>query len=122
MTGQPFSFDASGSAGQSTTSIQSYQWDYGDGNTCAATGNPLTSYVYNSSKGFTITLKVKDFNGMTNQTTRQVSVTAKKEVIPLTFTGTTVSGETGKQEITFNSGAGSSGTMTNTTNNKPHYQ
>ena len=114
MTGQPISFDASGSAGQSTTSIQSYQWDYGDGNTSAASGSPLTSHVYISSKVYTITLTVKDFNAIANQTTRQVSVIAKKDPIPLTFAGTTVSGTTGNQEMTFNSGA-SSGTMTNTT-------
>lgn len=114
MVGATISFDASASESQSKSTIKSYKWDYGDGNTSAA-ASPLSSWVYNSSKVYTITLTVKDSNGMTNQTTRQVSVIAKKEVIPLTFNGTTVAGATGHQEITFNSGTSNSGTMTNTT-------
>jgi hypothetical protein len=114
MTGETFSFDASESAGLSIATIQSYQWNYGDGNTSVASGSPLKSYIYNSSKVYNITLSVKDSNGMTNQTTRQVSVIARKDVIPLTFTGTTVSGATGTQEIKVDSST-STGTVTNTT-------
>jgi len=118
VAGHPFSFDASSSAGQSTTSIQTYQWDFGDGNTSAASASPLTSWVYNSSRVFTITLTVKDFNGMTNQTTRQVSVIAQKEVIPLSFNGTTVSGAPGAQEITVdNTATTTSAVVTNSTTN-----
>ncbi|WP_292419963.1 PKD domain-containing protein, partial [Methanoregula sp.] len=110
-----FSFDASASESQSKSTITSYQWDYGDGNKSAASKSPLSSWTYEVAKVQTITLTVKDSNGMTNTTTRQVTVIAKKEFIPITFNGTTISGTTGKQEITFVS-ANLNGTMTNTTN------
>lgn len=110
-----FSFDASASESQSKSTITSYQWDYGDGNKSAASKNPLSSWTYEVAKVQTITLTVKDSNGMTNTSTRQVTVIAKKELIPITFNGTTISGTTGKQEITFVS-ANLNGTMTNTTN------
>jgi parallel beta-helix repeat protein len=114
VTGSTFSFDASASESQSKSTIKSYQWNYGDGNTKDASGSPLASHIYTSSKVYTITLTVKDSKDMTNSTTRQVSVIAKKEAIPLTFNGTTVSGTTGKQEITFDPNA-VNGTMTNST-------
>lgn len=115
MIGATFSFDASASESQSKSTITSYQWDYGDGNKSAASNSPLSSWIYTSAKVQTITLTVKDSNGMTNTSTRQVTVIAKKEFIPITFNGTTVSGTAGKQEITFVS-ANLNGTMSNTTN------
>lgn len=115
LIGSTFSFDASASESQSKSTIKSYQWNYGDGNISAASNNPTTSWTYEVAKVQTITLTVKDSNGMTNTTTRQVTVIAKKESIPMTFNGTTLSGTTGKQEITFVS-ANLNGTMTNTTN------
>jgi len=115
LIGATFSFDASASESQSKSTITSYQWNYGDGNISAASSSPTTSWTYEVAKVQTITLTVKDSNGMTNTTTRQVTVIAKKEFIPITFNGTTVSGTTGKQEITFVS-ANLNGTMTNTTN------
>lgn len=114
MKGETFLFDASQSAALSNTSIQSYIWDFGDGNTSSASGNPLTSHNFQSPKVHTITLTVKDFNSMTNQTTRDVTVIAKKESVALTFNGTTVSGTTGAQKITFDSEK-VNGTMSNTT-------
>jgi hypothetical protein len=114
MNGETFSFDASASEGQSKSTIKSYQWDYGDGNTSAASSSPLSSWIYKSSKVYTITLTVKDSNGMSNKTTRQATVIAKKEAIALTFNGTSVSGTTGEQKITIDS-TKINGTMTNST-------
>lgn len=114
MKEETFSFDGSASAEQSATGIASYQWNFGDNNVSAASASPLTSHNYKSAKVFTITLTVKDLNGVTNQTTRQVTVIAKKEVVPLKFNGTTISGEKGKQEIAFDT-TKVNGTMSNTT-------
>jgi hypothetical protein len=114
MVGAAFSFDASASESQSKSTIMSYQWDYGDGNKSAASSSPTTTWTYEVAKVQTITLTVKDSNGMTNTTTRQVTVIAKKADVPLTFTSTTVSGSPGAQELIVDT-TPTQGNVTNTT-------
>jgi parallel beta-helix repeat protein len=115
--GDVFSFNASDSAQRSNTSIQTYQWNFGDGNITAASFNSLATHAYNKSRVYTVTLIATDFNGNSNQTTRQISVIAKKEAIAVAFNGTSVTRSDGKQIISFNSTtfASGNGTLANTT-------
>ncbi len=117
IIGDVFTFNASASAQRSNTSIQTYQWNFGDGNTSTASAGTLATHAYVAPRVYTITLTATDFNGFSNQTTHQISVSAKKEVIPVAFNGTTVARTDGKQIITFNSTsfASGNGTLTNTT-------
>lgn len=117
IIGATFSFDASESESQSDTGIQTYQWDYGDGNSSMPSASPFSSWAYSSARVHTVTLTVVDFNGMNNQTTQQVTVIAKKEAIPLTFTGTTTEiGTSGTQDIIVDID-NSPGVVVNTTTN-----
>ncbi|OPY38241.1 MAG: PKD domain protein [Methanoregula sp. PtaU1.Bin051] len=115
--GDLFSFDASASVQKSNTSIQSFQWNFGDGNTSSASASALTTHTYVASKVYTVVLTATDFNGISNQTKHDISVIAKKEAIPVMFNGTTVTQTDGNQKIAFNTTAFTSGngTLTNTT-------
>jgi hypothetical protein len=114
MVGATFSFDASLSESQSSSTITSYQWNYGDGNTSTAGISPTTTWTYTTAKVHTITLTVKDTNGMTNSTTRDITVIAKREAVPLTFSSTTESGTAGNQELVVDT---TKGTVSNSTSN-----
>lgn len=54
-------------------SIVSYQFDFGDGNT-TETESPIISHVYQTSGTFDVTLKIVDDYGVTNSTTKTVTV------------------------------------------------
>jgi hypothetical protein len=113
VKGESVACDSGESARLSSTSIQSYLWQFGDGDEITTT-IPSATHTYNKPRVNTVTLKVTDSNGIFNTTTRQVTVIGKKDVIPLSFNGTSVSGEKGSQKITLDTSA-INGTLTNTT-------
>ena len=58
-------------------SIVSYSWDFGDG----SSGSGVTlSHAYSSSGTYTVTLTVRDNDGATNQTSKQILVTTPQTV------------------------------------------
>ncbi|WP_336000912.1 PKD domain-containing protein [Halorientalis halophila] len=71
MTGDPVTFDGSNSVAENG-SIESYEWDFGDGST--ATGQQVT-HTYASGGEFTATLTVTDDSGQTATDTVTVTVT-----------------------------------------------
>ena len=64
-------FDASSSIADPSTYIQSYNWDFGDGNTYQ-TSNPQYDYQYaNYGQQYTVTLTVTDGTGQTSSSSVQ---------------------------------------------------
>jgi len=63
-------FDGTGSSDGDGT-IQSYAWDFGDGNTGSG---PTTDHVYASEGSFTVTLTVSDDDGATDSTAQTITV------------------------------------------------
>lgn len=72
------SFDASASSDPDGT-IASYMWDFGDG-TAAGTGVTV-SHTYATAGTYTARLTVRDNDGATGTTTRQVTVAAPQGII-----------------------------------------
>lgn len=64
------SVDGSGSSDSDGT-IASHAWDFGDG---ATRTGAQASHVYSEAGGYTITLRVTDNDGLTNETSREVQV------------------------------------------------
>jgi PKD repeat protein len=58
-------FDASGSTADRSTSIATYNWQFGDGAT-DSTGNSQDSHSYNNYGSYTVTLTVTDASGQTS--------------------------------------------------------
>jgi PKD repeat protein len=69
------SFDGSGSTDSNAT-ITDYTWDFGDGTTQDAHGNPITSHPYTSPGKYVVTLIVTNSNGESESTTQMVTVDA----------------------------------------------
>ncbi len=69
--GETVTFDASGSS-DTDGSISSYSWDFGDGNTAAAS---IATHAYTSAGDYTVTLKVTDNYGLTDTETKTITVT-----------------------------------------------
>ena len=63
-------FDASGSS-DPDGSIQSYEWDFGDGTTGSG---EVTTYSYSNPDTYTVTLTVTDDEGATDTTTETITV------------------------------------------------
>jgi PKD repeat protein len=73
LSNTPLTLDASTSYDSDGT-IESYRWDFGDGNVTILT-NPVTSHVYNVSGTYTINLTVTDNDGLTHSSTESITVT-----------------------------------------------
>ena len=56
-------FDASSSQADPSTSIQSYNWDFGDGTNPYTTSSPQVVYTYGNTGTYTVTLTVIDAIG-----------------------------------------------------------
>ena len=69
VVNQTITFDAS-STGENITS---YEWNLGDGNT-TSTPDPVITHTYVSPDVYTVTLTVTDNDGLTNATSRNVTV------------------------------------------------
>ena len=81
-TGQPISFDGTGSHGPADkhikSTIETYEWNWGDGSV-TSTKSPMVEHAYASTQGavrrtFTVTLKVIDGNGDNNSTSHSVEI------------------------------------------------
>ncbi len=69
VAGQPLTFDASQSSGQ--TALTQHLWSFGDG--VAATGE-VVQHVYNQQGAYTVSLTVTDSNGLTGSANKQVQI------------------------------------------------
>lgn len=98
QTSETVQFDASG-AGDQDGSIQSYQWNFGDGNT--GTGTTPT-HVYTDNGDYTIELTVTDDDGDTG--THQDTITVENRPPNVSFTYTPSSPQT-DQQINFDGSA-----------------
>ena len=63
-------FDASGSTADPSTSIATYNWQFGDGYT-DSTGNSQDSHSYSNYGSYTVTLTVTDASGQTSSSSTQ---------------------------------------------------
>ena len=69
VAGQPLTFDAGQSSGQ--TPLTGYLWSFGDG--VAATGE-VVQHVYNQQGAYSVSLTVTDSNGLTGNSSKQVQI------------------------------------------------
>jgi PKD repeat protein len=82
--GESVSFDASSSS-DPDGSIVKYEWNFGDG----GTGSGRIAYhSYSSARSYTVTLKVTDNDGLTNSTSKAVTVVAPPPVADFTASPT----------------------------------
>ena len=63
-------FDASASAGD----IVSYEWNFSDGAPSVIESDPITTHVYTEEGNYTVTLTVTDRTGLSNSTSKLVTV------------------------------------------------
>ena len=70
--GETVTFNASGSYDPDGT-IEKYEWDFGDGNTTTTTEEIIT-HSYSSSGNYNVNLTVTDDGGLTNSTSKTVTV------------------------------------------------
>lgn len=84
-TGAEITFDASGSSGP----VDSYEWDFGDGET-ATTDVSSTTHAYSSAGSFTVTVTALG-DGSSSEATLDVRVVEAPEAVPeIRFNGTAV--------------------------------
>ena len=69
VVGQTITFNASDSRG----TIAKYKWDFGDENVTTVT-NPIIYHAYASPANYTVTLTVKDNQGLTHKTEKILTV------------------------------------------------
>lgn len=78
--------------------IVSYTWDFGDGNVTTS-ASPIISHVYSAAGTYTVNLTVTDNDGLTNSTSKQISLPIIEENYSLRILITTnpcsVEGEDG---------------------------
>jgi len=72
VVGQVITFDASESYDPDGY-IVSYEWDFGDGNVTSTT-HEIIKHSYSESGSYKVTLTVKDDDGATNSTTKEITV------------------------------------------------
>ena len=74
-TKTPLSFDGTGSSASGPGTIQHFTWDFGDGTAPVDTQtSAIASHSYNAAGVYTVRLTVKDDLGLTDTTTRTVTV------------------------------------------------
>ncbi len=73
VEGSAVLFDGSGSAAQNTSTIVSYQWNFGDGQTGSG---PSATHTYALAGNYSITLTITDSIGRTGSATKIIAVTA----------------------------------------------
>lgn len=64
-------FDAQGSTAVSPATLQTYAWDFGNGDTASSAGGSTT---YTQTGNYSVTLTVTDSNGLSDSTTTRISV------------------------------------------------
>ena len=99
-TGETVTFDASGSSDPDGT-IASYAWDFDDGNT----GTGVTAaHAYTTAGTYTITLTVTDDDGLTDNTTSDITVSFAPQSPVASFTYSPTTPTTG-ETVTFDGSA-----------------
>jgi len=77
--GETVNFDGSASTPDGGT-LESYEWDFGDGTSKVKETDPFTTHVYSSSGLFTVTLNVTDSEGKWDTESKQISIGAPPPV------------------------------------------
>jgi PKD repeat protein len=95
-TNRPVTFNASGSY-DPDGSIANYTWTFGDGNITVASVATIT-HVYSTVGNYTVTLQVKDSQGLSNSTSRIVQIC----FAPLANFTYSPAGPSDHQLVTFN--------------------
>jgi PKD repeat protein len=100
------SFDASGSTDSSGT-ITTYAWTFGDGNTSPASASPAASNVYATGGTYPVTLTVTDTNNLTGTATKSVTVSPPVQNIGFVgFSSYDASGTSGSVKVPAGASAG----------------
>jgi heat shock protein HslJ len=73
FVGEPLSFSAAGSTAGSSP-IQSYSWNFGDGQTAETGGSAEATHLFNQGGAFQVTVIVTDANGLTSSASAEVRV------------------------------------------------
>lgn len=63
-------FDASASSGD----LISYEWNFGDGSPKVVESDPVTTHIYEAVGNYTVTLTITDREGLTNSTSKTITV------------------------------------------------
>ncbi|MFW5844775.1 MAG: SUMF1/EgtB/PvdO family nonheme iron enzyme [Planctomycetota bacterium] len=82
MDGMIVQVDASSSSDPDGDALVGYAWDWGDGSTTPASGEPTASHTYSTAGSFLITCSVTDANGSTGTAERQVTPISGGSDIP----------------------------------------
>ncbi|HYG73494.1 MAG TPA: PKD domain-containing protein [Planctomycetota bacterium] len=77
FVGLPLAFDATFST-DPENQIVSYQWDFGDGSPAGT--EKIMSKIYNAEGTYSVTLTVRDADGLTHSLTREIVVLPKTDV------------------------------------------
>jgi PGF-pre-PGF domain-containing protein len=93
--GETVTFDASASYDPDGGDIESYSWDFGDGNTGSG---KIVTYIYSSAGTYTVALTITDDEGQTSYTSKTVSIGTTSTVLTLNQPPTSVNED---EEITF---------------------
>lgn len=73
FVGEPLSFSAAGS-NPGSSPIQSYSWNFGDGQTANTGASPEATHLFNQGGVFQVTVIVSDANGLTSSASAEVRV------------------------------------------------
>ena len=71
-------------------SIESYAWNFSDGTDIVNETDPITTYAYNATGTYNVTLTVSDSEGLANSTTKPVTVVKASSTISISASPTTI--------------------------------
>jgi plastocyanin len=110
LAGQPVSFDASASSAPTGYTLDSFQWDFGDGQT-QVTASATTTHSYATVGAHTVSLTVvSDASAASAAVTQQLTVTTPPEQPPIASFTVTPGAPTAGTPVHFDASASSAST------------